>query len=247
MTPSVEFVLDEASNILVTGAGNGIGRSTALLAANRGLGVSLWDIEADAIDGTLALLPDDARTHVVVGDVGDAAVVSAGVAAARQTLGPLRHLANIAGPPSSSGLPFDDFLRVSVGSVRLVTETWAATDLPAGAAMVVTASVAGNIVGADSAGYSAAKAGIAGYVRHLAAYRTAEFRSNAVAPGMTDTRRIAGFRESAVGQRVLTRIPSHRMGAPEEIAEVLLFLLSQRASYVNGVLLPVDGGWTIAQ
>jgi len=64
---------------------------------------------------------------------------------------------------------------------------------------------------------------------------------------MTDTPRLAGFAASDVGQRVLERIPLHRMARPDEIAWVVLFLLSPCASYVNGAFVPVDGGWTVTQ
>lgn len=113
--------------------------------------------------------------------------------------------------------------------------------------MVATASVAGNKVGTNSDWYSASKAAIMGYVRHLTSYRSHEFRSNAVAPGMTDTPRLAGFASSEVGQRVLERIPLGRMATPDDIAYATLFLLSPAASYINGVFLPVDGGWTVTQ
>ena len=64
---------------------------------------------------------------------------------------------------------------------------------------------------------------------------------------MTDTPRLAGFAASDVGQRVLGRVPLHRMARPDEIAWVVLFLLSPLASYVNGACVPVDGGWTVTQ
>ena len=108
-------------------------------------------------------------------------------------------------------------------------------------------SVAGNVIGTAPDWYPAAKAAIMGYTRHLAAYRSDDVRANAVAPGMTDTPRLRGFTASDVGQRVLQRIPLHRLGTPEEISWAILFLLSPLASYINGVLLTVDGGWTVTQ
>lgn len=95
--------------------------------------------------------------------------------------------------------------------------------------------------------YPATKAAIMGYTRHLAAYRADVVRANAVAPGMTDTPRMAGFSDSDLGQRILSRIPLHRMATPDEIAWGILFLLSPLASYINGILLTVDGGWTVTQ
>ncbi len=86
-----------------------------------------------------------------------------------------------------------------------------------------------------------------GYVRHLAAHRAQEVRSNGVAPGMTDTPRLAGFAASETGRRVLEKLPIPRMATPDHIAYATLFLLSPLASYINGVFLPVDGGWTVTQ
>lgn len=187
------------------------------------------------------------QVHAVVGDVSAATVVQAGLDEARAVLGELRYLHNNAGPSSAAPLSFDDALRISVGSVHRITEAWAAGGLPDGAAMVVTTSVAGNLVGTEVDWYSAAKAALMGYVRHTAAHRAAEFRSNGVAPGMTDTPRLQGFAESGRGQAVLGRIPLARMASPDDIAYAVLFLLSPLASYINGALLPVDGGWTITQ
>ncbi len=95
--------------------------------------------------------------------------------------------------------------------------------------------------------YPTSKAAITGYTRHLATYRSGQLRANAVGPGMTHTPRLAGFAGTELGQSVIQRIPLHRMGTAEEMAHVILFLLSPLASYVNGVFVPVDGGWTVAQ
>jgi NAD(P)-dependent dehydrogenase (short-subunit alcohol dehydrogenase family) len=93
--------------------------------------------------------------------------------------------------------------------------------------------------------HAVAKAGIMGYTRHLAAYRSDVVRAYAVAPGLTDTPRVAGFKASELGRRILERIPLHRPATPDEIAWAILFLLSPLVSDINGVLLIVDGGWTV--
>jgi NAD(P)-dependent dehydrogenase (short-subunit alcohol dehydrogenase family) len=233
--------------IVVTGAGSGIGRATALRAAEAGLTVAAWDLNAATVAETANRITGAGGTAIAVtADVGDAAQIDAGFAASR-ALGTIRHLANVAGPPSANELDFDDALRLCVGSMKRMVDTWLADGAPENASLVNIASVAGNVIGTASDWYCAAKAGITGYTRHLAAYRSDDVRSNVVAPGMTDTPRLTGFADSAVGQRVLQRIPLGRMGQPDDIAWAVLFLLSPLAGYINGAFLPVDGGWTITQ
>ncbi|MGV9193853.1 SDR family NAD(P)-dependent oxidoreductase [Microbacterium sp. MC2] len=234
--------------VLVTGAGSGIGRATALRAGQLGLAVSLWDLNPNGLQETAAMARDVApAVHTWVADVSDDDAVTAGFVDAGKTLGRIRYLHNNAGPASSADIPFDRAVQICVGSVRRMTDAWAAAGPGEGAAMVATTSVAGNLVGTDNAWYSASKAAIMGYVRHLAAHRASEFRSNGVAPGMTDTPRLTGFAGSSTGQRVLQRIPLKRMATPDDIAWATLFLLSPLAGYINGVFLPVDGGWTVTQ
>ncbi|MFD4422906.1 SDR family NAD(P)-dependent oxidoreductase [Agromyces sp. NPDC058484] len=242
------FGFTAGDTILVTGAGSGIGRATALRAAEQGLSVSAWDLRAEGLRETAdAITSAGGTVHEWVADVSDAAAVDAGLADAASALGPVRYLHNNAGPASSAPLEYRHAIELCLGSVQSMTEAWAARNPGEGAAMVVTTSVAGNLVGTESDWYSVAKAGLMGYVRHLAAHRASEFRSNGVAPGMTDTPRLTSFKDSEIGKRVITRIPMGRMGAPDDIAYATLFLLSPLASYINGVFLPVDGGWTVTQ
>jgi NAD(P)-dependent dehydrogenase (short-subunit alcohol dehydrogenase family) len=233
--------------LIVTGAGSGIGRAVALRGAQVGLAVAAWDLNPATVQATVDEISASGGTAVaIVADVADPAAIADGLAATA-ALGTPRYLANNAGPPSAVPLEFDDALVLAVGSMRRMAEAWLATGPPAGASLVNTASVAGNWIGTASDWYTTAKAAIAGYTRYLASYRSDIVRANAVAPGMTDTPRIAGFADSEMGQRVLGRIPLHRMATPDEIAWAILFLLSPLASYINGALLPIDGGWMVTQ
>lgn len=248
LTPvSFGFTADDV--VVVTGAASGIGLATALQAASLGLRVAAWDLNIDGARSTaqrisaaggecLPVAADVTQPHQVERAFDESAA-----------LGEARYVVNNAGPASASGpqLDFDAALVAAVGSVRLVTETWLARDRPADTALVNLSSVAGNRFGTPSQWYPAAKAAIMGYTRHLAAFRSAEVRANAVAPGMTDTPRMAGYGETEIGKRALDRVPLHRFGWPSEIAWAVLFLLSPLAAYINGALLIVDGGWTVAQ
>ena len=243
-----DFGFEPGDVLLVTGAASGIGRQLVLRGVELGLRVAAWDLTAAGLEEVAAeARAGGGEVTTYVADVSDHAATAAGFRQTRAELGPIRYLANNAGPSSAVPLDFEDAIRICIGSVRAMTEQWAAEDLPAGAAMVATASVAGNRIGTESDWYSAAKAALMGYVRHLAAHRASSFRSNAVAPGMVDTPRLAGFAGSEIGRRALARNPLGRMASADDIAWATLFLLSPLASYVNGVLLPVDGGWTVTQ
>ncbi len=234
--------------VIVTGAGSGIGRATARNAAAVGLAVAGWDLNPDGVAETVRDIEHEGgRAVAVTADVTDDAQVAAALATSAGRLGEARYLVNNAGPASASELEFDRAITIALGSMRRVATGWLARGRQDGAALVNVSSVAGNLIGTAPDWYPAAKAGIMGYTRHLAAYRSDVLRANAVAPGMTDTPRLAGFTASEIGQRALARIPLHRLATPDEISWAILFLLSPLASYVNGVLLTVDGGWTVTQ
>jgi NAD(P)-dependent dehydrogenase (short-subunit alcohol dehydrogenase family) len=243
----ISFGFDRDDVIIVTGAASGIGRATALNAAAVGLRVAVWDVNLDGAEATVSQIRENgSRAAAVRADVTDDAEVQAAIEASAD-LGEARYLVNNAGPASASEIPFDEALLASAGSVRRVTEAWLARDLPPAPAVVNVSSVAGNLIGTAPDWYPAAKSAIMGYTRHLAAYRHDAVRANAVAPGMTDTPRLAGFAASEIGQRALQRIPAKRLARPDEISWAILFLLSPLASYINGILLTVDGGWTVTQ
>jgi len=243
----VSFGFTGGDVLIVTGAASGIGQATARTAAAAGLRVAAWDLNLAGAASTASQIIDAGGAAVAVrADVTDDAQVQAALDASA-SLGEARYLVNNAGPASASELGFDDGLLAGVASVRRVTEAWLARSLPPQPALVNVSSVAGNVIGTAPDWYPATKAAIAGYTRHLAAYRFGQVRANAVAPGMIDTPRLTGFAASEIGQRALQRIPAGRLGRPEEISWAILFLLSPLASYVNGATLIIDGGWTVTQ
>lgn len=233
--------------VVVTGAASGIGRATALAAAKSGLAVGVWDRDGlGARDAAAAIVKSGGRAVAVTVDVGD----DAGVAAAWEATAPLgacAYLVNNAGPANASPQTFDENLGLALGSVHRVTESWLARHGAAAASVVSVSSVIGNqLGGGGSAFYPAAKAGIAGYTRYLAAKHAGRPRANAVAPGLTITPRTQPIMDQPAIRARVARIPLGRAGLPEESASAVLFLLSPAAAYVNGAVLPVDGGWTTA-
>jgi NAD(P)-dependent dehydrogenase (short-subunit alcohol dehydrogenase family) len=235
--------------VVVTGAGSGIGRATALAAARSGLNVAAWDMNGEAAAETArAVEKTGSGTLAVTVDVAD----PAGVAKAWDAtlgLGNCRYLVNNAGPPSYAPGPFLANLAVALGSVELVTSQWLDRCGEEAASLVNIASVAGNFSGGGQTiapFYPAAKTGITGYTRWLATRYGGRPRANAVAPGVTLTPRTVPFLEDPARAAANAQIPLGRLGFPEELASAILFLLSPAASYVNGVLLPVDGGLAVA-
>jgi NAD(P)-dependent dehydrogenase (short-subunit alcohol dehydrogenase family) len=232
--------------VVITGGGSGIGRATAIACAALGLRVSLWDIAADTAQATIdALGVDDSRAHLAIADVSDPAAVEAAFADTIARLGPVRYLVNNAGPRAADPYSFDEGMRLGAGSVELVTRLWLATSPPPAASIVNVASVAGNIVGTDPAWYGANKAAIAGYTRSMALALAPQVRVNAVAPSLVNTARTSKWTDSDLGRHWAETNPLQRWAVADDIAYPIVYLLSPLAGYINGVLLPVDGGQTL--
>ena len=240
------FALGEVA--VVTGAGSGIGKATALAAAHSGLAVAAWDIDGATAGATVREAQAlGVRALAIMVNVCDPAQVDRAWEATLP-LGPCRYLVNNAGPPSNAAGPFGENLLRALGSVELVTTQWLDRCADIASSVVNLASVAGNFQGGGQSiapFYAAAKTGIAGYTRHLATRYGGKPRANAIAPGFALTPRTIPFLDNPAIAETVARVPLGRPGFPEEIASTILFLLSPAASYINGALLPVDGGMAL--
>lgn len=229
---------------VVTGAANGIGRAAAVMLAAAGVTVAIWDREEDPLrELSREIGSTGGKAHPVVVDLQEPEGIDSAWAATG-ALGSVRYLVNNAGPPASADLSTAEGVRLAVGIYAGVTERWLALHGSAAASVTFTASVAGTLTFSSSvpAWYPTAKAGIVGYMKSLAVHYRGHPRSNAVAPGVTVTRRTAERLASPVAQQRMKDQVMGRPADPAEIAAAICFLLSPAADFVNGVSIPVDGG-----
>lgn len=238
---------------VVTGASSGLGVACAQALAEAGADLVLGARRADRLQETGALVEAAGRRFVAVPtDVTDPAQCDALVAAGVQAFGGVHVLVNNAGfgwaKPATRETP-EEFRKVV--DVNLHGQYWmaqafgrAAKD---GGSIINVASVLGIHPGMlPQAAYSASKAGLIGLTRDLAAQWTGRkgIRVNAVAPGYFPTE-MTDQMDDREAQFVKAVTPAGRLGDPDELASVVVFLAGDAASYVTGVTLPVDGGMTM--
>jgi len=241
---------------LITGAGSGIGRATALGWAQRGGAVAIAEISARAaraVAGEITALGSDAL--VVEADVADPAAIEAAVAQAHAHFGRIDFLHNNAfapwrGPDGAALLAdisegaWRHILNLGLDSAFRFSRAVIPIMLAQGrGAIVNTSSTAAYHAEARVGPYGVAKAGLSQLTRSIAVeYAGRGIRCNAVCPGVIETGMIAG---APLPDSFLESIPMGRLGQPGEIANVILFLASDLASYVTGALVVADGGRTI--
>jgi 2-hydroxycyclohexanecarboxyl-CoA dehydrogenase len=236
---------------LVTGAASGIGKAVALAFAAEGAMVAIADLDGH---GAAAVAAETAGGHLAVTmDVTSTASVVAGVEEVVSALGRIDALVNVAGWDRI--VPFvetneDLWDRVIAVNFRGVLATCHAV-LPhmieqSSGAIVNTASEAGRSGSSGEAVYSGAKGGVISFTKTLAReVARHNIRVNAVAPGLTDTPLLDSMIEDGnekLIDAIVRATPIRRLGKPEEIAEAVLFLASNRSSFVTGQTLGVGGG-----
>ena len=237
---------------LVTGAGSGIGLATACTLSARGARVAAVVQDAGQVQAVRARLPD---AVVFVQDLLDDVACAALPARAAQALGGLDALACCAGiffKKGSDDTTLDEWrqtLALNLDATFVLTRAAVAQMRQArigDASVVVVTSQIGLVGHARGAAYAASKAGLNGMVKSLALEWAAEgLRLNSVGPGPVATPMLAGVLADPVTLAAMNAtIPMGRLGQPEEIAELISFLLSQRASFITGQVICADGGFT---
>ncbi|MGE0778061.1 SDR family NAD(P)-dependent oxidoreductase [Mycolicibacterium sp.] len=238
----------------VTGAGSGIGQASAVRLHQLGYRLGLFDRDADALDKTAALLRDGAESVCVVGDVTSPEDLREAVDTTRERVGTIGACAACAGIEVLG--PFtettaDQWSKVMAVNLMGVVNTAQAVlaDLQASrGAFVAISSDAGTQGFAQWTAYCASKHAVIGFIRAMAVeFGPMGLRSNVVAPSMVETamaERI--FAEIGPDGMVATTksIPMARLACAEEIAAVIVHLLSPEASFTNGLVYAVDGGET---
>jgi len=236
---------------LVTGAARGIGLATAKRFLADGWRLALLDIDAENLARTCAALDRPDTTMPIVCDVSDAAAVAAALASVAERFGRLDALVNNAGiaifKPILEVTP-DDWARVlAVNLTGPFLVTQAAVPLmrdSGGGAIVNITSISGLRASTLRTAYGTSKAGLAHLTKQQAAELAAlGIRVNAVAPGPVDTAMAKAVHTPEIRQDYHDHMPLNRYGFEEELAEAIHFLCSDRASYITGQILAVDGGF----
>lgn len=237
-------------SVVITGASSGIGRAIALRFAAEGASLILGDVDEKGGAQTVRLVPDERRSRVRFRrlDVTQEADCEAAVDEAVQSFGRLDVMVANAGIGVHgfiSKLSQEDFervLRVNLTGVFLCAKhAFRAMQKTGGGTILNMASVAGLQGTVMLGGYGPAKAGVIQLTQTLALEGAAfNIRSNAIAPVWTETPMVEAF--PAPKERLVADIPLGRLGKPEDVANAALFLASDEASFITGVVLPVDGG-----
>ncbi len=248
----------KARVVLVTGAGSGIGEKAAVGFAREGATVAVNDLRPAKAAATVRKIERaGGKAFAVPGDVSDAATAASIVAAVEKRGRKLDILVNNAGTGiagtvlNTSENDWDRLMRVNVKSMFLMSRAALPGMLRRRKGVIVnTASMVGVAAVKDRAAYTASKHAVVGLTRAMALDHVADgIRVNCICPGTTMTpwvtERVNESRDPKATMASMTaRQPMGRLGTPQEIADGILYLASDQASFATGTALVVDGGFT---
>ena len=243
---------------LVTGGGSGIGRASAILFAREGAKVMVTDLDGDSAERTKEeIIARGGEAAAMRADVASEVDAQAMVKATIDTFGTLDVAFNNAGIEGliapAHEYPLGDWRRIL--DINL-TGVWLGMryQIPwmrenGGGSIINTASILGVVGAANTPGYTATKHGVIGLTKSAALENAKDgIRINAVCPGYIETplvmeRGVQAGKDRAVLDELISLHPMGRLGQPEEIAEAVIWLASNAASFVTGHALVVDGGY----
>ncbi|WP_029431378.1 SDR family NAD(P)-dependent oxidoreductase [Blastococcus sp. URHD0036] len=234
---------------VVTGGGRGIGQAIAVVLAQHGAAVAVWDLDLPGAEATATAIRDaGGRAVAVGGDAADAVQVRAAVERTHTELGPVTVLVNNAGINETvrftdlSEEAWDRLIRINLKGPFLVTQALVPDMLEAGWGRIVNISSSSAQTGSPKmAHYVASKGGVIGLTKALAMEYVAKgITVNHVPPGFIDT----PLTRQTLGdvQAVAAMMPMKRAGTPEDVAHAVAFLASEEAGYVTGQTLSPNGG-----
>ena len=241
---------------IITGAGSGLGQAAAIRLAKEGINIAAVDINEKGGRETVETAKQNGVDALFIkADVSNPEDVKSYVEQTIEHFGSIDYFFNNAGI-SGSGSYFlnskiEEIQQIvninlmgALYGVRYVAEAMLKNG---GGSIVNTASSAG-VIGQDSVvTYSATKHGIIGLTKSMVAeYAKDGLRVNAIAPGPTETPMVKAFYEAnpSMKENATKGIPQRRLGTPEEVAELVTFLLTSEAQYINGEVIRIDGGFT---
>ena len=237
---------------LVTGGASGIGAATCRELARAGAEVLIVDLSRESAE---ALATELGHARAITLDITDSAAVSAAFSA----IPALDILVNNAGVGSVGDLlhtpedEFDRVMRVNVRSIYLVTRAALPRLIDRTGSIVNIGSVAGLVGVKQRFAYCASKGAVIALTRQIAVDYPKEVRCNCIAPGTVQTPFVEGYLEKyhahekdKIRAQLVERQPIGRLGTPEDVASMVRYLCSHEASFINGAVLSIDGGWTAA-
>lgn len=247
--------------ILMTGAASGLGQAAAVYAAEEGAKLSLVDLNAEALEETQNLVREknsNAEVLLITADVSDEAAVKNYVDQTVEEFGRIDGFFNNAGIEGKQNLTqdygIDEFKKVidiNLNGVFFGMKYVLEVMKEQGSGTIVNTASVGGIRGVgNQSGYSASKHGVVGLTRNSAVeYGEYGISINAIAPGAIMTamvegslRQMAGEDWEAAGKEFVSVNPMKRFGKPEEVAALVSFLFSQESQFINGAVIPIDGG-----